>query len=592
MRFIRHAFTRAGAVVLVLASLHSASQAQIDILVQPRGVVIPGLLAGDPPTQARDPIATGIDANFYLNANPASEPFDNGQPAGVIRTTEQTEYYVRFYAPNDPLNPSQPNGPWIMRASTVRGLTPEQIRDRFALPALPTNVTNVLVPAGTCLMSGIAGPIPIWGNGGAQQTFLIAHNNTDSCRFDFLVLGINYINQREIGANALWYAPVVKTGNPASVGAYLDHLPAPTEYSDLYDVYNILDVLNDGTPTTLRPALRELTGESHAAATAIAIGNAEHFARLLAGRAAGAIDDAPGSIVPSAVMTYAAASGIDRSTTSQSRWWAAGGGRFGRLRGDEDQAGYRFNSGQGVFGYDYRPASNWLAGAVLATEITDFSTDGPSNSGTLTSLRTGAYAAAEIGRNRVAASLLASWDHYSTSRSLPTFSRSASASYDGYTVAMSADASHKVPLGFAVIEPLAGLTFAQLWRPAFSENGANAVSLQADSENATRLVSRLGATLTMPIALEGGKLLRPWLRAFWAHDFLDTQGELIASFAGATAPGTFTINTADPDRNTALVGAGLKLEINPTASVVIAYDGEWSRNADVHSISASGTMRW
>ena len=60
-------------------------------------------------------------------------------------------------------------------------MTPEQLRDRFALPFLPDSVTNVLIPTGTCLLSGIAGPIVasqevpagFWGFGGAQQTRVI-----------------------------------------------------------------------------------------------------------------------------------------------------------------------------------------------------------------------------------------------------------------------------------------------------------------------------------------------------------------------------------------------------------------------------------
>lgn len=585
--------------VVLLGGLSSAA-AQVDTLVQPRGVAIPGLLAGDPPTQARNPLTTGADANFYLNANPASLPFANAQPAGVVRTTEQTEYYVRFYAPNAPVNPSQAAGPWIMRASTVRGLTPEQIRDRFALPALPTNIENVLVPAGTCLMSGIAGPIPAWGNGGAQQTYLIAHNNTDSCRYPFLVSGINYVNQRPLGRNALWYAPVVGPGNAGNVGSYLDHLPAPPEYSDLYNVYNTLDVLNDGTAARLAPALTELTGENHASLLWLALGNADRLARTLSDHARAAFNGTQ-ALAPqaSAMLSYAAAPPAARDALKApparidawgGRWWAAGGGYFGRVDGSNERSGYRYGGGQGMLGYDWR-APGWLTGAAVALETSNLTVDGADNNNTIFTVHAAAYAATQVAGLTFDASALVSWDRYLTSRQLPTFARSATASYDGWSGALAADVSHAFSAGWLRIEPLAGLTYVGLSRPSFNESGAGALSLVAARQYEDKLASRLGATFSTPILVHG-MVLRPWLRAFWAHDYLDTEGTLTAAFAGATAPGKFTVLSPALGRNTALVGAGAKLEVSSRSTLLLAYDGDWGSNSDTQSITLRARLRW
>lgn len=275
-------FRKALAAVLLIASI-GAANAQIDPLVQPHGIAIPGL----PEVLV---IVNGAQANTYppLGATPTTLPFDSGQPAGVIRTTEPIEYYVRLYQPPATLAERA----WIMRASTVRGLTIAQLVDRFALPFTPTYITNVLVPAGTCLLSGPAGPIVGWGTGGAQQTWIVGRDNSNNCtdaKGHFLDPG-NYINRRPIGANALWYAPVVGQGNAGNVGGYLDHLPAPAEYSDLYNAYNTLDVLNDGTATRLAPALTELTGENHASALWLALNNADRSVRTLSDHARGAFN--------------------------------------------------------------------------------------------------------------------------------------------------------------------------------------------------------------------------------------------------------------------------------------------------------------
>lgn len=587
------------AAVLLIASIGAATaQSSIDTLVQPHGVPIPGLLGGLHPVSL---IATGADANTYLGIGAPTEPFYTTLPAGVVRTTEPTEYYVRLYTPGS----SNAAGPWIMRASTVRGLTPEQLRDRFALPFLPTFITNVLVPSGTCLLGGIAGPITghfaasppdipsagPWGNGGAQQTRLVANDPTDGCRTAFLPADA-YINRRVIGANALWYAPVVGPGNAGNVGSYLDHLPAPAEYSDLYNVYNSLDVLNDGTATRLAPALTELTGENHASALWIALSNADRSVRTLSDHAHSVFNNAPSA---SAMMSYAAvpydaSAPAGRGSMSSGQWWATGGGVFGRVGGSDERSGYHYGTGQGIVGYDWK-APDWLVGAAVALESSNLTVDGASSSNAVTTLRAGTYAATEFGSFTFGASALLSRDHYVTSRDLPSFARSAAATYDGWSAAFSVDASRAFTAGRVRIEPLAGLTLVGLTRPAFTETGAGALSLAAERENALKLASRIGATLSSTIPLED-KVLQPWLRAFWAHEFCDVEGALTASFVGAPGPGSFTVLAGSPGRDVALVGVGARLEISPRSSVMVAYDGELGRGASNHSIRAGARVQW
>lgn len=46
------------------------------------------------------------------------------------------------------------HGGWIMRKSSIQGLTPEQIQLKFALPNKPTHISDVKVPAGTSMVRG------------------------------------------------------------------------------------------------------------------------------------------------------------------------------------------------------------------------------------------------------------------------------------------------------------------------------------------------------------------------------------------------------------------------------------------------------
>ena len=64
-------------------------------------------------------------------------------------------------------------GAWLMAYSDIEGLTPAQIKDKFALPSMPKYVVEVEVPEGAQLYTGKCNPLEGWGNGGGTQYFLI-----------------------------------------------------------------------------------------------------------------------------------------------------------------------------------------------------------------------------------------------------------------------------------------------------------------------------------------------------------------------------------------------------------------------------------
>ena len=60
-------------------------------------------------------------------------------------------------------------GGWIMDGGSLDGLTPEMIRDLFALPAVPRYRVDVILPAGSLVRRGICNAVPEWGEGGGIQ---------------------------------------------------------------------------------------------------------------------------------------------------------------------------------------------------------------------------------------------------------------------------------------------------------------------------------------------------------------------------------------------------------------------------------------
>jgi hypothetical protein len=104
--------------------------------------------------------------NDFVNLRAGNEPpWQSGTKVDVIVTTKDTKY-VRVINGNDP------RGSWIMNESEIAGLSPSQIKDKFALPEMPNNIADVTVPQGTTIYSGTAAPVGGWGSGGGQQIYL------------------------------------------------------------------------------------------------------------------------------------------------------------------------------------------------------------------------------------------------------------------------------------------------------------------------------------------------------------------------------------------------------------------------------------
>lgn len=86
----------------------------------------------------------------------------------IFKTTQPTDF-VRVYVEG---GRSGQADTWVMPAAEVKGLSAEQIASKYALPQVPTHITDVKVPAGVQMRATSAGDINIFpssslgGNGG------------------------------------------------------------------------------------------------------------------------------------------------------------------------------------------------------------------------------------------------------------------------------------------------------------------------------------------------------------------------------------------------------------------------------------------
>lgn len=89
----------------------------------------------------------------------------------VSFTSESSESFVRVHNGIAP-------GRWVMKKSDIQGLTALQIKEKFALPNIPTHISDVSVPAGTNMRVGITAPN--FGHAGGSTQFEITERIAES----------------------------------------------------------------------------------------------------------------------------------------------------------------------------------------------------------------------------------------------------------------------------------------------------------------------------------------------------------------------------------------------------------------------------
>ena len=114
---------------------------------------------------------------FIDNVKPDYKPpYKPGTLVKEIELTENTTF-VRVYD-NMP-DGSGMYGSWVMKADDIKGLTPLEIQNKFALPNTPKYVCDVELEDGTHIRVGEVNPLDGWGNGGGTQYDLIGQRIGD-----------------------------------------------------------------------------------------------------------------------------------------------------------------------------------------------------------------------------------------------------------------------------------------------------------------------------------------------------------------------------------------------------------------------------
>ncbi len=604
-------------MALPLLSEPAIAQQVVGGMILPDGQVVTG------PVFRRDgnfvpSITNGATANQYIFSTPPTASFVANAPAAVVRTSVPSTY-VRVFTEGV----TNAVGGFIAPSNTIRGLNLQQIRDVLALPHMPTSVTIVQVPAGTCVLYGTAAPITgtfpanppgiptpgPWGNGGVLQGVLIGTSSSPNCQSPAFLPSANYMNRQAINGYALAYRPNAGKGNTYAVASALDVGAFPAQFSDMDTVYDSLDLLNYGSAGALPLALKQLDGESYADFGYLRMMAARVFLNTLhqqmrGARIGGALPAAsapastaapaaepPLSLTEAPAMPGEMAADFKRQMASPgARRTDAGGvwfspyGAVGALYGSAATHSASYSLGGFAAGGDLRLSDDLVIGGALSYANTAVSTSLPA-SGSNQAFSLAAYASYAPGPWYVdgAVGYAHYWGNLSRTIAFPELLRTA----QGAPTANQFLGSIESGFGFSLNPRLALTPFARLevtaaTQNAFTETGAGAINLSAASQNTTGVRSVLGVELSGSVAIAESRILQLAVRAGWAHDYADVTGTLTANFVGK--PDTsFTVYGPTPDRNAATIGASVNLPL-AFGQAFLNYDGNLSQSYSAHAL--------
>jgi outer membrane autotransporter protein len=521
--------------------------------------------------------ADGVNQELINQGRATSStlPFTSGTTAYEIRTTRDL-YMVRTYLRDPSRLKDGAVGSWLMNPTALRGISPTQVKDVFALPALNDYLTTVKVPAGTILRTGSAGPITGWGDGGGQQILLVSR----------LPIA-NYQQQRTLVDQTLLFSPLVPRGNPWAIAACLDNLPQPEPYSD-WSVVNLM--LGYLTPGPLTQALNQVGPERYDTLTQLDIQNTLVFTTALMERRRNRMGPPPSSEMKPDIIAKAKSPGSGSSPSFEMKqeglsFWGEGVGAFGQQDSSRDQVGFQYQTGGLLVGADKKIRENLLVGSGISLSRTGFSWNDNLGDGNMTQVNLGLYGSILAPPFFVDGALTGGLRKANVSRriSFPGVDRLAASSPDGVNLAASLDSGLNKRMGGWDFQPLARMSLIYIAQDALSESGADSLNLRVDGYNTWTWRGELGVRLARTISLSSGLRVIPelWLGGGYQAP-LDNR-ELKASWNNQ--PGSFMVKGTNNSSASFLPRLGITAQGWGRTSLFLRYEGDYRSDFTGYTIN-------
>jgi outer membrane autotransporter protein len=277
--------------------------------------------------------------------------------------------------------------------------------------------------------------------------------------------------------------------------------------------------------------------------------------------------------------------------------WASALGGLGSVLGDTNASTLTYNFGGAAAGIDYRLDPRFLVGIGVGYThgtqwVNSFMGQGWSDSVSVAAYGSftqgGLYLDALAGyayfNNQLQRQILIPGLQQRTATGSTGANQFLGQIEAGYKVGVYAPAQ-------ATITPFGRFQISSVTQNAFSESGAQSLSLNVAQQTTNSQRTTIGADLGSSIGLGNERKLDLAVRLGWMHEFADVARPITAAFAGA--PGnSFTVFGATPLRNAAVVGLQATTNIAAATQIYLRYDGEIATGTDNHALNIGVRMSW
>jgi uncharacterized protein YhjY with autotransporter beta-barrel domain len=376
------------------------------------------------------------------------------------------------------------------------------------------------------------------------------------------------------------------SSDPAALGAALDEL-SPEKFSHFTSetAFNnasfAVEALDNYLASQRGPDGSFLAGNSGIDASGLVVNNPSYdptlsmiHSRLLAWNPApanGVVSDVAAPVLGGIDMKQEADPNSLGPRTSSRPWnvYVNGNVVLGQGFSSANVPHFDNTSSSVVLGADYRITPHFLVGLTAGYSHTDVTLDDNGSSATVDSYSPGFYASyADRGWY---ANLTGNYVHnvYTQDRVISFLGQTAHSAPDGNEGVANLDGGYDFHRGAMTFGPLAGVQYTHLSVDGYNESGSVAdLSVNRDESNSLR--SRLGGRVSYAFSNYGINCT-PHLDVSWQHEFMDQARGITSQFNGFGG-GSFSVQTENPSRDSALIDAGFEAQFNETFTLFADYE--------------------
>ncbi len=341
---------------------------------------------------------------------------------------------------------------------------------------------------------------------------------------------------------------------------------------------------NLGTDADARTAFDGLSGEIHAAARTVLIGESE-FARAAATDRLRQAFCAPGGT--GASPTHAAGTAGEACQPDQAVVWERAFGAWGHTDGSENAARLNQSTSGVLIGADTPVSDTWRAGAFGGYDQSTFRLGARNSHGTSDNYSLGAYAGAQWGPLGLRLGTSYTWHDVDTDRSVDFagYSDRLHAKYDAGTAQVFGELGYTMQAGVVRFEPFAGVAYVSLHTDAVDERGG-AAALSGEGDTTGTAFSTLGFHASSTLAF-GGVDLTAQGSLGWRRAFGTLAADATHAFAGSES---FRVGAVPVARNAAVVDAGISAQLQKNLAIGLSYTGQFGSGNREQGVR--GNLTW